>query len=239
MQNIAIIIPCYNEEKRLHESNIKYLVENTDASIYFANDGSTDGTIKLLNQLADKYAGRCFVLDYKQNSGKANTIFKSINEVMAMDTYSHIGYFDADFSTPPEEIKRLLEETLSTDVAFLLASRVKLLNSGIKRKTSRHYIGRTIITLINIKFNLGIYDTQCGAKVFSKDIIPYGFATPFKTSWLFDIEVFIRLRSHGLLVNGKEMPVANWVDVEGSKLSWKSAFKILNELVLLHKNYAK
>nr|WP_322624925.1 glycosyltransferase [uncultured Flavobacterium sp.] len=237
MHNIAIIIPCYNEEQRLHEKNIDYLVNHTDADVYFANDGSTDGTVSVLNHIVAKYPERCFVLDYKQNSGKANTIYKSINEILDKGTYTHIGYFDADFSTPPEEIKRLLEEINTSGVAFLLASRVKLLNSGIKRKTSRHYIGRTIITLINLKFDLGIYDTQCGAKVFSKDIIPYGFDKPFKTSWLFDIEVFIRLRSHGLLTQGKEMPVTNWVDVDGSKLSWKSGFKIFKELLLLRNNY--
>lgn len=239
MQKIAIIIPCYNEEERLYERHINYLAEHTDADIYFANDGSTDGTMALLEGIRNKYPDRCFILDYKQNSGKANTIYKSVNALMDKQQYSHIGYFDADFSTPPEQIKRLLNKTKTSDAAFLLASRVKLLNSGIKRKTTRHYIGRTIITIINMKFNLGIYDTQCGAKIFSAEVIPYGFDKPFNTSWLFDIEIFIRLRSHGLLNRGKEVPVSNWIDVDGSKLSWKSGFKIFKELLALHKNYTK
>ena len=90
-----------------------------------------------------------------------------------------------------------------------------------------------------MKFNLGIYDTQCGAKIFSAEVIPYGFDKPFNTSWLFDIEIFVRLRSHGLLNRGKEVPVSNWKDVDGSKLSWKSGFKIFKELLALHKNYTK
>ena len=118
-----------------------------------------------------------------------------------------------------------------------MGSRVLLLNSGIKRKYHRHIIGRAIITLINLKFKLGIYDTQCGSKLFSKDIIPKAFNKPFYTSWLFDVEIFIRLQKQNLLIHGIEIPIYNWKDVEGSKLVWKTGFKILKELYLLNKKY--
>lgn len=237
MQKKAIIIPCYNEEKRLKESALAELLSGTSADIYLANDGSTDKTLEVIRQFASKYPERCFVIDYEKNSGKAHTIYKSVNELCATDKYDFIGYFDADFSTPPVEIIRLLSLTETTDALFLFGSRVLLLNSGIKRKLHRHIIGRIIITLINFKFKLKIYDTQCGAKLFSKEIIGKAFHAPFKTSWLFDVEIFVRLKKIDLLKTGREIPIYNWVDVEGSKLGWKTGFKIMKELYLLAKNY--
>jgi hypothetical protein len=120
---------------------------------------------------------------------------------------------------------------------LIFASRIKLLNSNIVRKWYRHYIGRIIITLINFKFHLGIYDTQCGAKIFSKEIIGVAFEKPFLTSWLFDIEMFIRLKEKKILVNAQEYPIENWRDVDGSKLGFSSVIKIFREVYTLFKNY--
>lgn len=237
MQKVAIIIPCYNESKRLDLKNIAQLVSHSEMDIYFANDGSRDNTVEVINAIVSDYSNRCFLIDYQENSGKANTIYKAINQISQTAQYDFIGYFDADFSTPPEEIVRLSKELQNHSCEFLLGSRVLLLNSGINRKYHRHVIGRIIITLINLKFKLGIYDTQCGSKFFSSKIIPQAFDKPFYTSWLFDVEIFIRLKNKDLLKYGVELPIYNWRDVDGSKLGFKTGFKILKELYLLIKKY--
>jgi glycosyltransferase involved in cell wall biosynthesis len=237
MQKVAIIIPCYNEAKRLDYKNVEQLILNSDMDIFFANDGSKDNTVEVINSILSKHSNRCFLIDFKENSGKANTIFKAINQINQEGEYDFIGYFDADFSTPAIEIIRLVDELEKRKCQFLMGSRILLLNSGIKRKYHRHIIGRIIITLINFKFKLGIYDTQCGSKLFSKTIIPKAFNKPFYTSWLFDVEIFIRLQKQNLLIHGIETPVYNWKDVDGSKLGWKTGFKILKELYLLNKKY--
>ena len=237
MQKIAIIIPCYNEEKRLQEKALLHLLEHTTADIFLANDGSKDNTLTIIEKFSALNSERCFVLHYPQNQGKANTVFKSVNEVLAKNEYDFIGYFDADFSTPASEITRLIKKIISSEAKFLLGSRILLLNSGIKRKFHRHIIGRIVITIINLRFKLGIYDTQCGAKLFTAAIAQQAFKMPFKTSWLFDVEIFIRLKKLHLLKYGQEIPIYNWKDVDGSKLGWKTSFKILNELYQLFKTY--
>lgn len=237
MQKVAIIIPCYNESKRLDLNKVENLILKSAFAIYFANDGSKDNTVEVANTIISRYPERCFLIDFKENSGKANTIFKAINQINQSGSYDFIGYFDADFSTPVEEIIRLGSELEKRGCEFLLGSRILLLNSGIKRKYHRHIIGRVIITLINLKFKLGIYDTQCGSKFFSKTIIPNAFDRPFYTSWLFDVEIFIRLKNQDLLKKGVELPIYNWKDVDGSKLGFKTGFKILKELYLLIKKY--
>jgi dolichyl-phosphate beta-glucosyltransferase len=232
MQKIALIIPCYNEEARLSKQAILELHTTTTADIYLCNDGSTDGTAALIDELANSLE-RCFSMQYQQNTGKANTLYKSAGALLAKNTYSHIGYFDADFSTPVTEINRMLDYLATVPGKFLIGSRVKLLNYDIKRKTHRHIIGRIIITLVNQRLKLGIYDTQCGAKLFPAVLAQEAFSQPFKTSWLFDIEIFIRLKKKGLLALGEEFPLRHWRDVDGSKLSWKTSFKILKELLTL------
>lgn len=237
MQKIAIIIPCYNEELRLKTDALHGLLALTNIDIYLANDGSTDSTLLKLEAFSGKHNDRCKVLNFEKNEGKAATIFKSVNHVLLQGKYDYIGYFDADFSTPVSEMLRMINEVENTRPGFLFGSRILLLNAKIKRKKHRHIIGRIIITLINLKFNLGVYDTQCGAKIFSEDMATLAFKNKFYTSWLFDVEVFIRLRKQGRLFKGVEFPLQQWEDIEGSKLGWKTGFKILRELYMLHKFY--
>lgn len=237
MNKIAIIIPCYNEEKRLNQSHVFDLLNKTDVDVFFANDGSKDKTIKVLTKIEKENIDRVKILNYVKNEGKANTIYKSINHINELEKYDYIGYFDADFSTPVSEMIRILHYTTTNKPTLIFGSRIKLLNSSINRKWQRHIIGRVVITILNFRFKLGIYDTQCGAKLVSKKIIPIAFSSPFVTSWLFDVEMFIRLKKQNLLEDAKEFPLLEWKDVEGSKLGWKSAFKILKEMSLLNKKY--
>lgn len=234
MLKTAIIIPCYNEEKRIQQELVAQLVAATTVNVYLTNDGSTDNTAAVLENIAQSMPERCFVINYAKNRGKANTIFEAANYLLAGKNYTHIGYFDADFSTPVQEIIRMLNRLNRNPYKFLIGSRIKLLNHDINRKVYRHIIGRIIITLVNIKLKLVIYDTQCGAKLFPVAIAKVAFNQSFRTSWLFDIEIFLRLQQQGLLKLGEEFPLRVWTDVDGSKLSWKTAFKILKEINILN-----
>lgn len=238
MYKIGVIIPCYNEAKRLDFSEVKKLIAQPNINVFFANDGSTDNTSEIINQfILQNNQDNIELFDYKENTGKANTIYTTVNTLLQDNSLDYIAYLDADFATNAEEFIRMLTVLKLQPLDFVIASRVNLLNSNIKRKYYRHLIGRIIVTIINFKYHLGIYDTQCGAKVFSKEILKTGFNKPFKTSWLFDIELFIRLKSNKLLIYGTEFPIKNWRDVEGSKLKPNHAILILKELFLLLKKY--
>ncbi len=237
MQKVAIIIPCYNESKRLDLNEIKNLITNSSITIFFVNDGSKDKTLEVINKVVAIYRGRCFLIDFKENTGKANTIFKATNEIYKKYHFDFIGYFDADFSTPSNELIRMIDVLQVNQFQLIFGSRVLLLNADINRKWYRHIIGRIVVTLINLKFRLGIYDTQCGAKIISKELIPIVFFEPFYTSWLFDVEIFIRLQKHNLLHQAFELPLKKWIDVNGSKLKWQDFFLIVREFIALYKKY--
>jgi glycosyltransferase involved in cell wall biosynthesis len=236
MQKVAIIIPCYNEGARLLPAQLaEVLTGNDSVTLYLANDGSTDGTLQLLQGIAASHANRCFAINYNKNQGKAATIQQTVNQLLLKGQYTHIGYFDADFSTPPAEVLRMLTAQQSQPQCFIAGSRMLLLNAKIQRRAYRHLIGRVIATIVDFKFKLGIYDTQCGAKLFPVAIAKVAFAKPFLTRWLFDVEIFIRLKQQGLLGAGIEFPLHKWTDVKGSKLKPATAFLILKELFLLNK----
>jgi dolichyl-phosphate beta-glucosyltransferase len=140
MQKVAIIIPCYNEAKRLDYKNIEPLLLNSNIDVYFANDGSKDNTVEIINSIIKNHPQRLHLINFTENTGKASTIFKAINQIHQQDQYDFIGYFDADFSTPSYEIIRLVDEIKNRKCEFLIGSRILLLNSGIQAKILQtHY----------------------------------------------------------------------------------------------------
>ena len=67
--------------------------------------------------------------------------------------------------------------------------------------------------------NIGVYDTQCGAKFFHTDVLEDLFIEKFKTKWLFDIEIFFRYKklheNKDIGFVSQEVPLKNWEDVGG------------------------
>jgi hypothetical protein len=77
-------------------------------------------------------------------------------------------------------------------------------------------------------------DTQCGAKIFHKDVIEIAFSKKFVTQWIFDVEIFKRMSLHFGLKRAKtmlcEQPLKRWIHADGSKLSMKDSVKIIGQL---------
>jgi dolichyl-phosphate beta-glucosyltransferase len=238
MPNLAIIIPCYNEELRLKREQVEKLVRGLeDSTLFFVNDGSKDNTLEVLNAMAAEYPDRVSVISFSMNEGKARAIAKGIKQVSALRSFVYVGYMDADFSTPVQEFIKLYAVLLEKNAAFIFGSRIKKLNSGIRRKPFRHLAGRAISTVIDLHFKLGIYDTQCGAKIFSHEVLDTVFESPFYCNWLFDVEIFLRLRNGQLLDRGIEEPLIGWKDIGGSKISLRTVPRICAELITLARKY--
>lgn len=208
-----------------------------DARIYLVNDGSRDNTLDLLHAIAGRRPDRVSVISFEKNGGKASAVAKAVKEVLSIGSPDYVGYMDADFSTPISEFKMLYETLVREKAGFIFGSRIKRLNSGLDRTLFRHIIGRGISTFIDSRFKLGIYDTQCGAKIFSRGAVEAAFERPFHANWLFDAEIFIRLKKKDILHTGIEMPITGWKDVGGSKLGIRSFPRIFREFLLLARKY--
>ena len=234
---VVIIIPCYNEADRLDTNKfIDYLSQNTHLHFIFVDDGSTDNTRKIINQLISKYNSLVSLLTNETNKGKAESVRLGVIESYKMNP-DYIGFLDADLAAPIEEIDNLLKivkKDKTKEVVF--ASRIQLIGSEIKRNYFRHFIGRLFATCVSLLLKIRIYDTQCGAKMFSKKICNDIFSEQFVSPWLFDVELFARLLNiYGMektIHMSCEHPVSKWRDIDGSKVKLifflKAPFELFN-----------
>lgn len=247
MFDVAIVIPCYNEEIRFPQDDFREflnLFENVNSVFCLVNDGSNDATIDLLNDISLDFPERVVVLDLKQNVGKAEAVRLGLLKMYNEYDCQFFAYLDADFATPPSEIFLLLDKLKqSNQYKFAMGARWQRLGSNIQRKTHRHYLGRVFATLASIILKLKVYDTQCGAKVLSKELIPVICKSTFISKWLFDIEVIARIiNEYGIKKTESitiEIPLNIWYEKGGSKLKLVDFIKVPLELYEINSKYFK
>ena len=102
-------------------------------------------------------------------------------------------------------------------------------------------MGRILATFISNMLNLAVYDTQCGCKIFKRELLPIAFKDPFLSRWLFDVEIFYRLKNHysaeQLKSFSKEIPLASWVDQGGSKIKLSYGLFVWGDLYNIYRFY--
>jgi hypothetical protein len=124
----------------------------------------------------------------------------------------------------------------------VLGSRIQRLGARVERSPLRHYAGRLFASLASIVLRLPVYDTQCGAKMFrGTNELAYAFAEPFLSKWIFDVEVIARLQRAAAPASLSqrlfELPLREWRDVAGSKLSTSRGAAAFLELWRIYRKY--
>ncbi len=222
----VVVVPCYNEARRLSLTGFEQFRQYPNVHLIFVDDGSTDDTQAVLADLCARLPGQARVLVQPKNGGKAEAVRAGM--LAAYDAGAErIAYLDADLATPPEEMARLLEVLESRDVAVVMGARVALLGTHIERSAKRHYMGRVFATFASLILSLRVYDTQCGAKAFRRsERLRAVLATPFSSRWAFDVELIGRLMvdrpgQPGLSPQDfVEVPLQTWQDIAQSRLTF-------------------
>jgi dolichyl-phosphate beta-glucosyltransferase len=241
--HLILVIPCYNEERRLPADELRrYDAGAHRVEFLLVNDGSRDGTLRLLESLHAENPSRFSVLDLGKNRGKAEAVRLGI--LAALDRKpDYVGFWDADLATPLSELQDFLDvfgQRPQTEMLF--AARVRLLGRSISRNPRRHYVGRVGATLISSSLGLAVYDTQCGAKLFrASEPMREIFGTPFLSRWIFDVEIiarFVRQRGRDAAAGAiYELPIRTWQDVKGSKVKSTDFIRALRDLWKIHRAY--
>lgn len=240
MRPSQLVIPCYNESKRLDPAKVAAVISAPDVGVVLVDDGSKDDTISLLKRIQSEHPDAVTVLPMPKNVGKGEAVRAGIQH--AIDTgASVVGYADADFSTPPGELLRLLGIMQVAAHEAVFGVRFARLGAKILRKPHRHYLGRVFATFAAITLGAMVYDTQCGAKWFRvSDGVKRAFSLPFTTRWAFDVELIGRLMGRFGDVTSRidmarviEIPLLFWEDVGGSKLSFAAMGKAFLDLMML------
>ena len=242
MPEVCVVVPCFNEAQRLRSADFAaFIASRPAATLCFVDDGSSDGTVAVLEALRSTCPERILVHRLMRNSGKAEAVRAGVLHVAAMRKWPVIGYWDADLSTPLAEVDRLLA-ALDEDPGCTLAlgSRVKRLGARIERRLPRHIGGRIFATCATAILGFEVYDSQCGAKLFRAEVANTFFADPFLTRWLFDLEMLVRLRNASgpsAIDAMREVPLTRWKEVGGSKLGLSDVINVPLELLKIRTHY--
>jgi glycosyltransferase involved in cell wall biosynthesis len=235
---IAIVVPCFNEASRLQVDRFVTFAGANDVRFVFCNDGSTDGTDAVLDELVARASGRAERITLARNHGKAEAV--RLGLLRALDTNADVvAYLDADLATPLEELPPMIAHFDDPEVLAVTGARVQLRGVQIERRPLRHYAGRIFATAAALALGTYYYDTQCGAKLFRRcPVLMDALAEPFHSAWIFDVELLGRLMiGAGLRPNGpstiREHPLTRWRDVGGSKVRASTFVRAPFELVRL------
>ena len=242
MQTVHIVIPCYNEAKRLPgEELLSFLEANPWASVSLVNDGSTDETLALLESLGERLPDRIDVHNLPQNAGKAEAVRQGVLASLRRP-FDFVAYLDADFSTLPAALAEMLDAS-KPQHKFILGSRVLRAGAVIERSARRHYLGRAFATAASVGLDLPFYDTQCGAKLIGRNLVEPLFTAPFLSRWLFDLELLMRLRrllgEDDFKSTVIEVPLNRWVDKGNSRIRTRDLIAVPYRLLRIRHHYRR
>jgi dolichyl-phosphate beta-glucosyltransferase len=223
---LSIIIPAYNEEKRIGKTIFainEYLQkQNYPYEIIIVDDGSKDSTVELVKNLKEKVKN-LRVIDNKKNHGKGYVVRQGIMEAKG----EYRLFMDADNATTVDQVENLLP--FFKDGYDVVIGDRDLKESEIKKHQSRfkEILGDMGNILIQTLAVPGIKDTQCGFKCFSTKFAEKIFPKLKVDRWGFDIEILALARKFGYKI--KTVPVV-WINDEESKVSMSGYIDTLKEL---------
>jgi dolichyl-phosphate beta-glucosyltransferase len=212
---LSIIIPAYNETKRIKQSIEKVVAylraRSLSWELWIVDDGSRDNTAELVMQAIDGLP-EAQLISYKPNRGKGFAVRAGVLAARGQ----WVAFLDADLSTPPEEIDGALE-FLRSGNDMVIGSRA-LRGSKIVRKPPLY---RRLATAAfnQIKYALvglrQFSDTQCGFKAYRRSSVRPLYERSIIDRFMFDVEILYLAQLKRLKV--REMPVS-WAASEDTKV---------------------
>ncbi len=222
----SIIVPAYNEAGRI-SSFLEELLNFSNLNlnnyeIIIVNDGSTDGTEDVINNLI-KGRKDVSLIGYSTNKGKGEAvkfgIFNSCGE--------KIIFIDADGSVAPDLMPEILKRLNEYDVVVGDRS---LKESRIKTRVHRWFLGKIFNIMVNLLFRTNTRDNLCGFKGFKRDAAEELFNDLIEKRWLFDVEIFYKIKQNKFSLY--RMPI-QWEYVGNSKVGFSDPVKMFLRLFVL------
>ncbi|MBN1645240.1 glycosyltransferase family 2 protein [Candidatus Woesearchaeota archaeon] len=224
ISKISIIIPVYNEEGRMSsffKDLNEYCVKNLKKyEIIAVNDGSKDRSLDILKDMKYK---NLRIISYTPNKGKANAVRTGVSAA----TGSHLLFIDADGATAPKEISKMLSLFNKYDV--VVGSR-NLKESKVEKDFTRRILSFGFNNYVSILFQTSFSDYLCGFKGFRTDIARKLFSNLKSERWIFDVELFHRIKKHK--VSYKEVAI-KWTHQNDSNMKTIDVVKIFFQLLFL------
>lgn len=213
--DLSVVIPCFDEERRLPESLARampYLEARPRTfELILVDDGSRDGTLAMMRGLAASDP-RVRVVGHQPNLGKG----RALADGVAVSRGRLVLVSDADFSTPIEELDKL-EARIAAGAGVAIASRAKRDSRvEVSQPIYRVLMGKTFNLMVQAVLLPGLWDTQCGFKLFRGDLGRRLFADLRTNGFGYDIEILYRARRQGTRI--EEVPVS-WYNSAPTKVA--------------------
>lgn len=220
MVKVCIVIPAYNEEKRiamtLKEYGEFFEKSSLDYQILVVINGTTDGTEDIVKSFSKK--NRKIKYINLKGSGKGYAVIEGFKQALKSN-FELIGFVDADMATPPKEYLKLINNIEGFD--GIIADRYMDGSVIIPKPTSARLFAKKLFNLVVRTFmRLNFKDTQCGAKVFKSDALKKVINNLSMSQWAFDVELLYLMRKEGFKIKSSR---TYWLDKEYSKINfWRS-----------------
>lgn len=235
MENIflSVIIPAYNEEKRLPKTLDeidKYLSQQSyHYEIIVVNDGSKDKTAQVTRNLIPKIKN-LKLIDNKKNNGKGYVVRQGM--LKAQGDFRL--FTDADNSTSIDQIEKMWPE-FKKGYDIVIGSRdIKGAVIAVPQPWWRRQLGNIFNLVVQLISGLwGIWDTQCGFKGFTAQAAKDIFSKAAINGFGFDVEILVLAKKMGYKF--KEIPVV-WINAPDSRVTFKSMAKMLIEVFQIKVN---
>jgi len=229
--NLSIIIPAYNEERRIGKTLKDYCLffdtykSRNDLEIIVVADGM-DGTAGIVKESSKNY-GFIKCLEFQERLGKGGALLKGFYS----STGNIIGFVDADGSINPKDLTSMVHHLIRYELDGVIGSRWITGSYRVERYSfSRTLLSRLMNLIVHICFSLSYHDTQCGAKVFQREVIESCSPNIKFYGYIFDIDLLLLARKIGFRI--EEMPI-RWVDSAESKVTIMDVFKIIRDIIIL------
>ena len=228
---VSLIIPCHNEENRLSGADVLDCLKllGDGAEIVLVDDGSTDGTSRLLKKIAaSSPAVRAFTLP--ENMGKAEAVRSAMADAAERKS-GYVGFCDADFAAPPEEVARVFSALReSPEGGAAAGTRNSPLSENINRTPVRRLLSGIFSAAASFVLRRRVSDSQCGAKFFKNTpALQKALSEPFISRWGFDVELLGRIEADRGTA-ALEVPLKRWEEKSRSRMNPVSMAATLFEL---------
>ena len=212
---LSVVVPCYNEERRLPRT-IEVIEHYLDArgepyELILVDDGSADETRKVMDEAAARHPA-VKIVALPKNRGKGRALAEGV-QISRGET---VLVTDADLSTPIDELAKL-EAALAKGAGVAIGSRaVRGSRVELAQPIYRVLMGKAFNLIVQAVLLPGIWDTQCGFKLFRGDIARDVFAGLTTDGFGYDPEVLYLAKKKGMRI--AEVPVV-WRNSAPTKVS--------------------
>jgi len=227
-ESFSVIVPAYNEEsriiptlKRIHEY---FKEKGSDFEIIVVDDGSTDNTALVVNDLSGRLRN-IHLVRLSDNAGKGGAIKRGIGSARGALVLT----CDADLSTPVEEVEKLLSY-LRRGFDIAIGSRgLSQSDIVVHQPWYRERMGKIFNGFVRVLVMKGIRDTQCGFKLFHGDVARRLFSKSLIPGFAHDVEILFLAVKEGYKI--AEVPV-KWLNSPSSRVRLlKDPLKMFLELI--------